>query len=321
MKKSGSKGCRVQEPVQLTVLGCWSPYPRAGGACSGYLVRIENTYILLECGNGVFARLASLADFRLLNAVVISHLHPDHYADIFCLRHAVEYARRTGVMKERLKLFLPGEPAEKFNELSGLSDAFDAINICELPESELPENELSKNELPACDLPGLFLKKTRVGPLEVEFFPVRHKLRTYAAAFKTNGRKRLVFSADTGYFEQLAAFAVGADFLLCEASGRDGDLEYLGEFHLTARKAGQLAARARVRQLAITHFFPEYDTRQLLIQARKGYEEEYREVQGQETGKLPGTGVGYEKDYKQRVISVQEGETYFITAAYKSERG
>jgi len=269
----------INGPARLTVLGCWSPYPRAGGACSGYLICFNNTNILLECGNGVFARLALLADFRFLDAVIISHLHPDHYMDIFCLRRAVEYAIRIGSMSSRLKLFLPGEPEQRYNEVSGFSGAFDIINIE--------------------DLPGSTVKRVRVSSLEVEFSPVKHKIRSYAASFAFNNTKhnikRLVYSADTGYFEQLGDFATGADFFLCEASGLDKDLEFLGEFHLTARQAGMLAARAQVRQLAITHFFPEYDTGQLLAQAREGYREECRD--------LP---------LEERIISVKEGETYFI---------
>jgi len=278
--KPGSAG----EPLRLTVLGCWSPYPKAGGACSGYLLSYKNVNVLLECGNGVFARLASMADFRALDAVVVSHLHPDHCADIFCLRHAVEYARRTGRMEQRLKLFLPGEPAQRFNELYKLREAFDVVCID--------------------NLPGSSTKRVQVGCLELEFFSVKHKIRSYAAALKVNGRKCLVFSSDTGYFEQLDAFVSGADFFLCEASGLNEDLEYLGEFHLTARQAGKLAAKAGVRQLAITHFFPEYDTRQLLAQAREGYEEECREGRGECGGK--------DLSASRCVISVQEGETYFI---------
>ena len=82
--------------MELVVLGCWAPYPRAGGACSGYLIRAGGLNILLEAGNGSLSRLMTFIDFRYLDAVIVTHLHPDHYLDLFPLRHAVEGARRDG---------------------------------------------------------------------------------------------------------------------------------------------------------------------------------------------------------------------------------
>ena len=91
--------------MKLTVLGCWAPYPKAGGACPGYLVQVGETNILLDCGNGVLSNLQRHLDFRSLNAVIISHLHPDHFADLFCLRHAIEGARRTDSNIKALPLY------------------------------------------------------------------------------------------------------------------------------------------------------------------------------------------------------------------------
>ncbi len=50
--------------MNITVLGCWAPYPRAGGACSGYLLREGETVVLLEAGDGSFIRLTATVDFR-----------------------------------------------------------------------------------------------------------------------------------------------------------------------------------------------------------------------------------------------------------------
>ena len=60
--------------MELTVLGYWSPYPRAGEACSGYLVRSEDTRVLVDCGHAV-SILQKYQDFRELDAVIISHFH------------------------------------------------------------------------------------------------------------------------------------------------------------------------------------------------------------------------------------------------------
>jgi len=122
--------------MKLTVLGCWAPYPRAGGACSGYLVQVGETNILLECGNGVLSNLQKYLDFRSLDGVIISHLHPDHVMDLFCLRHAVEGARRTDSRLSTIPLYLPAHPNEESAKLAGFSKAFEAKEIEQLPQTQ-----------------------------------------------------------------------------------------------------------------------------------------------------------------------------------------
>jgi len=70
--------------VELTVLGCSGSYGApAGGACSGYLVRAGATAIWMDCGNGTLANLHDHLDPAEIDAVVITHEHPDHCADIY----------------------------------------------------------------------------------------------------------------------------------------------------------------------------------------------------------------------------------------------
>src|SRR5207249_4685392 len=83
----------------LTILGKWSPYPPAGGACPGYLVEADGVRILLDCGSGVVSSLHRVGTAFDLNAIVIYHLHPDHFTDIYPLRNELAYGR------------LPGPPA------------------------------------------------------------------------------------------------------------------------------------------------------------------------------------------------------------------
>lgn len=115
--------------VEITVLGCWGPYPPAGGACSGYLVNSGDINVLLDCGHGVFSALQRYLDFRKLDAVVLSHLHPDHCADIHCLRHAIAYALRTGSKSDKLKVYLPFAPQPDFLALEKSQDAFELIDL------------------------------------------------------------------------------------------------------------------------------------------------------------------------------------------------
>src|SRR3954469_7376412 len=80
--------------MRLTVLGKSPSWQDAGGACSGYLLQEEETSVLLDCGNGVFGKLRQHIDYVDVDAVVISHLHADHFLDLVPYSYALSYAPR-----------------------------------------------------------------------------------------------------------------------------------------------------------------------------------------------------------------------------------
>jgi ribonuclease BN (tRNA processing enzyme) len=241
--------------VEMTVLGCWAPYPRAGGACPGYLLRECGATILLEAGSGVLSRLAQVIDCWTLDAVVVTHFHHDHYLDLYPLRHAIEGARREGKRSGPLLLYAPAEPAEVFSQLAGYSKAFDIVPLESLPAEEIRE--------------GLSVRRVAIGGLLFHFAPALHPLPGYSVSVTGSGR--LVYSGDTARTPVAAAFAAGAALFLCEASGLDRDADYLKGSHLTAREAGEIAREAGVRRLLITHFWPEYDPLDLRGLAEAGF--------------------------------------------------
>jgi len=258
--------------LEIIVLGCWAPYPRAGGACSGYLVRAAGLNILLEAGNGSLSRLMSLIDFRRLDAVIVSHLHHDHYLDLFPLRHALEGARRDGSRADPLKLLVPAAPAAEFNLLAGYRKAFAAVPIESLPEERMAG--------------GFTVRRLELDGLTCWFLSTRHSLPGYSVAVE--GAGRLVFSGDTARTKGLAALAEGADLFLCEASGLDSDAGYLKDAHLTARQAGEVAGEARAGRLLVTHFWPEYDPAELAALAGEGFGGPVEPVREGETYRVSG---------------------------------
>src|ERR687889_626942 len=80
--------------MRLTVLGKSPSWQDAGGACSGYLIEEDDTVVLVDCGNGVFAKLRERIDYVDVDAVVISHLHADHFLDLVPYSYALTYAPR-----------------------------------------------------------------------------------------------------------------------------------------------------------------------------------------------------------------------------------
>lgn len=242
--------------MRITVLGCWAPYPKAGGSCPGYVVQDGAANVLLDIGHGAFSRMGHFFDYKTIRTVVLTHLHPDHYADLPCLRHAVAGALRNGSLRQgKVPLFLPSKPVETARKLAGYTDAFEVNFIEDLPLEEVP--------------PGVKARVFQVGPVKFFLLPVKHSLPAYAVGVEGSGY--FVYSGDTAPTGELELFAQRADILLCEASGLDKDGDYVRDNHMTARQAGELAKRAGVKELIITHFYPEYDLEELRSQAEAGY--------------------------------------------------
>lgn len=231
--------------MQLTVLGCWSPYPKAGGACSGYLVRDKNTAVLLECGHGSFSKLQNYFDFRRLDGVVISHLHADHVADLPALGHAIKGAFVQQRMSKPIPLYVPTQPEVSFSPIQKHNNAF-TIHALSLEEESFTINSL-----------------------EIRTRRTVHGIPAYAIAI--GNKKEMVFSADTGWSSELIHFAKGATLLLCEATLVEEDKEYATTGHLTAAQAGRLAREAGVGRLVVTHLWPEYDLKVIRNESEATY--------------------------------------------------
>ena len=80
--------------MRITVLGKSPSWQDAGGACSGYLIEDGGVSLLLDCGNGVFSKLRLFRDYTELDAVLVSHLHADHFLDLVPYAYALTYAPR-----------------------------------------------------------------------------------------------------------------------------------------------------------------------------------------------------------------------------------
>jgi len=258
--------------LEITVLGCWAPYPRAGGACSGYLVQGGGVRLMVEAGNGAFSRLMQHIDHRSLDGVIITHLHRDHYLDLFPMRHAVEGAMRDGSRKRRLPLYLPSWPMEEYYQLKEYGEAFQVFSIEDLTRK--------------ITAGGYDVQVLKLGGLTITFAPTRHIIPSYAVSFlesaqfgKSGGAgmgfgkgkdttdSKLVFSGDTAPAEELVALAAGADLFICEASGLEKDRKALTGIHCTAGQAATMARSANVKKLLLTHFWPEYDIAELKKEA------------------------------------------------------
>jgi ribonuclease BN (tRNA processing enzyme) len=237
--------------MRLTVLGKSPSWQDAGGACSGYLLEDDDVSVLVDCGNGVFSKLRQYRDYTRLDAVLVSHLHADHFLDLVPYSYALTYApRQQPVPVDRWpgtdapaqpRLIAPPMAGDTFRRVVGAWGNEDLI------ESAFALEEYSEDSRP------------EVGSIRFSFRVVPHFRETFAiAAQSSNGGGRLVFGADHGPTDELVDFAADADLLVMEATlPRPERTGIRG--HLTPREAGEHARAAGARRLLLTHISDELD--------------------------------------------------------------
>jgi ribonuclease BN (tRNA processing enzyme) len=220
----------------LTVLGSGVAWANPGGVCSGYLVRAGDTSLLVDCGSGVLGRLRAHADPSQLDAVIVSHLHADHFLDLVGLRYGIKYAGLGG--PRPLRILLPPGGCDKLSLLGTVLDdnAGFFAEVFALEEYE-PSHPV------------------QLDALTISIRRVQHYIPSHALRIEAGG-STLVYSADSAPCAALVEHARGADTLLCEAAmlhlGQD-EPDPAKRGHLTAGEAGRVAHDAGVGRLLITH--------------------------------------------------------------------
>ena len=237
--------------MRITVLGKSPSWQDAGGACSGYLVEDGETTLLLDCGNGVFAKLRERIDYTDVDAILISHLHADHILDLVPYSYALTYAPRQQPVPvggypgtdnpARPRLIAPSGAIDTFHQLVGSWGNEDLIDIAFAVEEYDPAETVE------------------VGTLRARFKEVPHFTTTYAIDFRsTNGDGRFTYSADCRPGDELIEIARDTNLLLVEATlprpERDGD-----RGHMTPAEAGDHARRAGAKRVVLTHISDELD--------------------------------------------------------------
>jgi ribonuclease BN (tRNA processing enzyme) len=217
-------------PFDIKILGSEPAWPSASRACSGFLVQTAKSKVLVDCGTGVFERLRAVIPPEELTAVVISHLHFDHWVDLIPFRY---YLKFEACPPDPPQLHLPPGANEI---LQGIIEPID-------PGAGFFADAFETSEYDPRD-------ELLIGDLRITCHETRHPIETFA--FKLEAlNKSAVYSADTGWMETLVDFARGADLFVCEATwGEDAGNP---DMHLSGAETGRLAKRAGVKKLVLTH--------------------------------------------------------------------
>ncbi|MDQ3765294.1 MAG: MBL fold metallo-hydrolase [Actinomycetota bacterium] len=244
--------------MRLTVLGCSGSGPGPRSPASGYLVQAGNTAIVLDLGNGTFGPLQRYIDPFNLNAVLLSHLHADHCADVTALINYRRYhPRPPSDASSRRPLILASEGA--FERLAGLH-APSAAARSDADFSDVLELQVIED--------GSIV---HFGSVRVTVSQLDHPGGSFGFRLESGGRT-LVFTGDTGPTDRLIELSHNADVLLCEASWpHSAEKKSPVTMHLTGLQAGEYAAAAKVGKLLLTHVLMWFDEDALLSEARETF--------------------------------------------------
>jgi ribonuclease BN (tRNA processing enzyme) len=234
------------------VIGCTGSFPGPDSAASCYLLEVDGGKrpwrIVIDLGSGALGPLQRRTDLRDIDAVVISHLHPDHFMDLCGLFVARRYHPQ-GTLPP-LAVYGPDQTGERLVRAYG-------------PDAE-PELPGVYRILPLTD-GGSFA----IGPVTVTTRLVDHPVPAFGMRFEHAGDV-LTYSGDTDACSALVDLARDADLLLAEASFQEGRDDARG-VHLTGRRAGEAARAAGARRLVLTHIPVWTDAAVVVGEAKEVY--------------------------------------------------
>lgn len=225
--------------MKLTVLGCLGAYPYEGQGTTSYLLQADGFNLLLDAGSSTLVELEKELDPLDLDAVILTHYHHDHIADLGVLQYYWQlYPTQTP--KPILPIYGHTEDGFHFNDLTmeGVTEGRSYFEAEEL----------------------------KLGPFLVTFMKTIHPVPCYAMRFVEEKTGAVfVFTGDSGYLESFNEFAKDADLFLADTYLFNGNENH--KAHFTAGEAGTFAKNAAVKKLVLTHLPQHGDLEELRQQA------------------------------------------------------
>ena len=235
--------------VQVTVLGCSGTHTGPDRMCSSYMVESDGFRLLLDCGNGSLSNLQRRWDVGEVDAVIISHLHPDHFADLYGLYYALRF-HPDG--PRSVPVYAPKGAWEFASQLLDSADRF--AQTCVFSAAKASD-------------------QLNLGPFEVTLFASAHPVETLASRVRA-GDVVVAYTGDSGPCEELQHAARDADLFLADSTWLEHQRPLPSDVHMTGHEAGVIAAAANVNRLVTTHVFPSTDPLEVAAEAAKAYDGE-----------------------------------------------
>lgn len=232
------KGCVI---LKLNILGFNGGYPGPKVGTSGYLISVNDFHLLIDCGSGVLSKLEQKINPFDLDAVILSHYHSDHIADVGVLQHYWQILYQQKTKNDYLPIYGNMSDLDNFNKL-------DWFNVTK--KYSFDEN-----------------KEIIIGPIKLNFKKVIHPIPSYAIRVEeVKTKKVLTYTGDTAFFSELIEFCRDSDLLITDTNfeaNKKGDL-----VHMTSTESGYLANHSNSKKLIISHLPQTYNLNKLLKETK-----------------------------------------------------
>lgn len=229
--------------MKVTVIGYWGGFPAPNGATSSYMIEKDNFTLIVDLGSGALSKLQNYKHVNDIDAVILSHYHHDHVADIGVLQYARLVQYYVTNHDEVLPIFGHSENEPAFESLT--HDQTEGRNYD-------PNGELT------------------IGPFTITFLRTKHPVPCFGMRI-TDGETVVVYTADTAYQDEWIDFSTDATLLITDCNFyEEQDGENAG--HMTSKDGAIIANKANVEELILSHL-PQYgDNEQLVAEAEKYYD-------------------------------------------------
>lgn len=223
--------------MRMHVLGCGDAFGSGGRQQSAYLIETDDCLFLLDCGpSALLAMKRAGFDPRRLDAIILSHLHGDHFGGLPFF--FIEYLYRN---PRHRPLIIAGPP--------GTEDRVLQLHELMYGGARSPEQmSLHVFQVLRPD------ESQRVSSLEVFPFRVPHQTQDISLGLKVGHRgKHILFSGDSAWTERFIEQARGVDLFLCECSFYH---QQTG-MHINYQTLQANLARLGCRRIVLTHLGEE----------------------------------------------------------------
>lgn len=237
--------------MKLTVIGCAGSFPAPDTPCSAYLVEAGGYRLLIDFGTGSLGELQKHVDPHSIDAVIVTHLHADHFFDACAYAVMRRYAPEAP--KQPVPLFGPTGVAERIVAAYG-------------GQGELCHPSLRD----VYDFRELKSGSFELGPLSVTVARVAHPVETYGVRVDHAGSS-LAYTSDSGPCHALESLGAHCDVFLAEASYLEGK-DNPKDVHLTGKEAAEFATKTGAGRLLLTHLVEPWNSRErTLAEAKAAY--------------------------------------------------
>ncbi len=238
--------------MEVIILGSGTATPSLSRNASGLAIRTQDLLVLVDMGPGTLRRMCEAGlDYRLVDAILITHFHPDHVSDLVPFLFASNYAFGP-VREEPFHLVGPAGLEQFFSKL------VEVYNRWIVPKGQ----RLMKREMSVDTHDTLVL-----GNVRVLSAPAPHSFPSLSYRLEADGTS-VVVTGDTDYSDALVELAQGAAVLISECSMPEG---WKAPGHLMPSEAGRIASLANAGKLVLTHFYPPCDEVDVAAQAAEEF--------------------------------------------------